>query len=154
MADLGVAPTYTDATGRIFTAVGTFGAGGGSGGLVQVTGLDGLTVATDINPFPVLQAQGVLINGPLALTANTTAQIIGAFAGRRGMAVLNFTTSPVYLIPGTTGDPVAGAGSWFIPPARTIEGALYPGEWEPAFAPVGGVRARGATAGGLTVTVW
>lgn len=94
--------------------------------------------------------QGNIASGPMALTANTAATIIGAFPDRRGMRVLNYIAAPVYLSLGTSGTPSSGAGSDYIPAA--VGGV--PGQWEPPYAPVGGVRAVCATAGSITVTVW
>lgn len=123
---------------------------GGGGGATVVAGTDGTTAASALNPLPVFEAQGVIASGPITLVANTAQTIIAAFAGRRGMRVLNYTASPVYLSEGTTGTPASGAGSDFIPAA--VSGVT--GQWEPPYAPVNGVRAVGASAGGLTVTVW
>lgn len=124
--------------------------GGGGGGPTVVAGADGSTAASTLNPLPVFEAQGVIANGPLALAAATATTIIGAFPGRRGMRVLNYIAAPVYLSLGTTGTPPSGAGSDYIPAA--VGGV--PGQWEPPYAPVDGVRAVCATAGSLTVTVW
>jgi len=133
------------ATGEPYAA-----GGGGQSGPVQIAGADGTTVATQINPIPVTEAQGVIASGSITLVANVAQTIIGAFPDRRGMRVLNYTASPVYLSLGTTGTPASGAGSDFIP--ASVNGV--PGQWEPPYAPVTGVRAVGASAGGLTVTVW
>lgn len=124
--------------------------GGGAGGATVVAGQNGTTAATQLNPLPVTDAQGVIAAGSVTLVANTTSQIIGAFADRRGLRVLNYTASPVYLSQGTSGDPALGAGSDFIPAAV----AGVPGQWEPPYAPVGGIRGQGASAGGLTVIAW
>lgn len=125
-------------------------AGGSGGGVTVVAGQNGTAAATQINPLPVTEAQGVIAAGSVTLVANTTSQIIGAFADRRGLRVLNYTASPVYLSQGTTGDPALGAGSDYIPAA--VGGV--PGQWEPPYAPVGGIRGQGAAAGGLTVIAW
>lgn len=128
-----------------------YAAGGGDqGGPVQIAGADGATVATQINPIPVTEAQGVIASGPVTLEAATAQTIIGAFPDRRGMMVLNYTDAPVYLAPGTSGTPASGAGSICVPAAT----AGVPGSFVFPFAPVTGVRAVGASAGGLTVTVW
>lgn len=115
-----------------------------------IFGANGTSVATALNPVPVFDAQGVIASGSATLVANTAQTIIAAFADRRGMRVLNYTASPVYLSLGTTGTPASGGGSDYIPAAV----AGVPGQWEPPYAPVGGVRAVGASAGDLTVTVW
>lgn len=94
--------------------------------------------------------QGNIASGPVTLVAGEAQTLIGAFPDRRGMRVLNYTDAPVYISLGTTGTPAPGAGSDYIPAAS--EGV--PGVWSPPYAPVGGVRAVGASAGGLTVTVW
>lgn len=117
-----------------------------------VYGANGTSVATDINPIPVAQVQGVIASGALALTANTAATIIGAFAGRRKFYVLNWIQAPVYVDYGTTGTPASGPGSLFIPPASMINGVLTPGQFEPWTLPTSGMRAVCATAGSLTVT--
>lgn len=133
---------------------GVTGAFSGGGGTVSnpsvIAGQNGTGAATQINPLPVTEAQGVIASGPVTLVANTAQTIIAAFADRRGMRVLNYTASPVYLSLGTTGTPTSGGGSDYIPAAA----AGVPGQWEPPYAPVGGVRAVGASAGDLTVTVW
>lgn len=123
---------------------------GGGNDPVVVAGANGTGAATQINPIPVTEAQGVIASGAFPLTAATAATIIGAFPDRRGMSVLNYIEAPVYLSLGTTGTPASGAGSLYIPAAA----AGVPGQWNPAFAPVGGVRAVCASAGSLTVTVW
>lgn len=124
---------------------------GGSGGApTVVAGANTTTAASQINPLPVTEAQGVIAAGSVTLAANTTSQIIGAFADRRGLRVLNYTASPVYLSQGVAGDPTLGAGSDFIPAAASG----VPGQWEPPYAPVGGIRGQGASAGGLTVIAW
>lgn len=110
----------------------------------------GTGAVTQINPIPVTEAQGVIASGPITLVANTAQTIIAAFADRRGFYVLNYTTSPVYLSLGTTGTPASGAGSLFVPAAA----ASVPGAFLFPFAPVTGVRAVGATAGGLTIVAW
>lgn len=125
-------------------------AGGSGGAPTVVAGQNGTTAATQINPLPVTEAQGVIAAGSVTLVANVTSQIIGAFADRRGLRVLNYTASPVYLSQGTSGDPALGAGSDYIPAAA----AGVPGQWEPPYAPVGGIRGQGAAAGGLTVIAW
>lgn len=119
-------------------------------GSVAISGANGTAKATALNPIPVAEAQGVIASGPMTLVADTPLTLIAAFADRRGMRVLNYTASPVYLTNGITGTPPSGAGSDFIPAAV---GAV-PGVWEPRYAPVNGVRAVGAAAGGLTITVW
>lgn len=107
--------------------------------------------ATTPLPVAVISgAQGVIASGTVTLVANTAQTLVAAFADRRGMRVLNYTDSPVYLSLGTTGTPTSGGGSDYIPAAA----AGVPGQWEPPFAPVTGVRAVGASAGDLTVTVW
>lgn len=106
--------------------------------------------ASQTNPIPVTEAQGVIASGPVTLVAGTAQTIIGAFPDRRGMMVLNYTDAPVYLGLGTTGTPASGAGSFYVPAAA----AGVPGSFVFPFAPVTGVRAVGASAGGLTVTVW
>lgn len=123
---------------------------GGASGPTVVAGGDGSTAASALNPLPVFEAQGVIASGSVTLVAATAQTIIGAFAGRRGIRVLNWTASPVYIGEGTTGTPASGAGSDFIPAA--VSG--IPGQWEPPYAPVNGLRAVGAAAGGLTVTAW
>lgn len=131
---------------------GTVGPGGAvSAGSVTVSGGDGANPATQINPLPVAQAQGVIISGPFTLAANTAATIIGAFADRRKFRVLNWIAAPVYLSYGTTGTPPSGAGSDYIPAAQTIGGFLVPGQYEPLILPVGGMRAVCAVAGDLTI---
>lgn len=130
-----------------YTAIG---GGGGGGDAVVIAGANGTSGTTQINPLPVTVAQGIIASGPIALAANTAATLIAAFADRRGMRVLNYISAPVYLSLGVTGTPASGAGSDYIPAA--VGG--IPGQWEPPFAPVGGVRAVCATAGSLTVTVW
>lgn len=122
----------------------------GGKGSVSVAGSDGSSAATQINPLPVTEAQGVIANGSVTLVAATAQTIIGAFPDRRGMMVLNYTDAPVYLSLGTTGTPASGAGSLCVPAAA----AGVPGSFVFPFAPVTGVRAVGANAGGLTVTVW
>lgn len=122
----------------------------GVGGPIAVAGSDGTSLATAINPLPTSVAQGLIISGPVTMVAATAMTLIAAFADRRGMRVLNYTASPVYLTHGVTGTPPSGAGSDFIPAA--VDGV--PGVWEPRYAPVSGIRAVGAAAGGLTVTVW
>lgn len=139
-----------DAVYLVDIATGLPASGGGGGGVTPVAGADGATAASTTNPLPVFEAQGLIISGPLALTANTAATIIGAFAGRRGMRVLNYIAAPVYLSNGDTGTPASGAGSDYIPAA--VGGV--PGQWEPPYAPVNGVRAVCATSGSITVTVW
>lgn len=93
-------------------------------------------------------------NAPAAtkstLVADTALTILTADATRNGARVLNWTASPVYLTYGTTGTPVSGAPSDFIPAA--VSGV--PGQWECAFAPVAGLRAVGAAAGDLSVFAW
>lgn len=123
----------------------------GGGGLVQVAGTDGTTVASPNNPLPVTQAQGIISSGPFALTAATAATIIGAFAGRQKFVVLNYIQAPVYVAYGTTGTPASGAGSLFIPAATVVEGVVYPGQFEPWILPVGGMRAVCAVSGNITV---
>lgn len=123
---------------------------GAAGGPTVIAGADGSSAASATNPLPTYDAQGVIASGPLALSAATAATIIGAFPGRRGMRVLNWIAAPVYLSLGTTGTPPSGAGADYIPAA--VGGV--PGQWEPPYAPVDGVRAVCATAGSLTVTVW
>ena len=110
----------------------------------------GTGAVTQINPIPVTEAQGVIASGPITLVAATAQTIIAAFANRRGFYVLNYTASPVYLSLGTTGTPASGAGSMFVPAA--VVGA--PGAFLFPFAPVTGVRAVGAAAGGLTIVAW
>lgn len=119
-------------------------------GSVSVSGGNGTGPATTNNPLPVFEAQGNIVNGPLALTAATAATAIGAFADRRGMRILNYIEAPVYLNYGTTGTPPSGAGSDYVPAAA----AGKPGVWDAPFAPVGGVRVVCASAGSITVTVW
>lgn len=130
-------------------ATGLPAAAGGAGPTV-VAGANGTSAATQINPIPVTEAQGVIASGEVVLAAGVAQTIIAAFADRRGMRVLNYTASPVYLTNGVTGTPPSGSGSDYIPAA--VGGV--PGQWEPPYAPVNGVRAVGAAAGGLTVTVW
>lgn len=124
--------------------------GGASGDPVVIAGANPAAPATQTNPVPVTEAQGVIASGPFSLTAATAATIIGAFPDRRGMYVLNYIDAPVYLSLGTTGTPASGAGSFYIPAAA----AGVPGQFRFPFAPVGGVRAVSANAGGLTVAVW
>lgn len=126
--------------------------GGSGGGPVEsvVFGSNGTSSATQVNPFPVTIAQGVISSGPVTLVANVAQTIIGAFADRRGFRVLNYTAAPVYVALGTTGTPPSGGGSDFIPAAS---GGI-PGQWEPPFAPTTGVRAVGAADGQLTVFAW
>jgi hypothetical protein len=123
---------------------------GGGGAPTVIAGADGTGAASANNPLPVYSAQGLIASGPITLVAATAQTIIGAFAGRRGIRVLNWTASPVYIGEGTTGTPASGAGSDFIPAAASG----VPGQWEPPYAPVNGLRAVGASAGGLTVTAW
>lgn len=122
----------------------------GGKGSVSVAGSDGASLASQTNPLPVTEAQGLIASGPVTLVAATAQTPIGAFADRRGMMVLNYTDAPVYMAPGTTGTPASGAGSICVPPAA----AGVPGSFVFPFAPVTGIRAVGASAGGLTVTVW
>lgn len=127
------------------TGLPVVGGGGGGGSS------DGLTDAElRASPLTVVQHQGNIISGPLALTADAAATIIGAFAERRGMMVANYIAAPVYMALGTTGTPASGAGAICIPPAVDD----VPGVFVFPFAPVGGVRAVCASAGSLTVTVW
>lgn len=131
------------------------GGGSGGGGTVDnpsvVAGVNGTGPATVNNPLPVHQVQGNLIWGDITLEPSVASTIIGAFADRRGIVVLNYTQAGVYIAPGMTGTPPLGGGSEYIPPIG-IDGA--PGRWEPKFAPVGGLRAVGPAGGKLTVIVW
>lgn len=128
-------------------------AGGGSGGAVgpgTAAAAARVTFASDAPTLATSKYQGLIAQGSITLVAGVAQQIIGAFPGRVGMRVLNWTASIVYLGNGITGTPASGAGSDYIPAA--VGGV--PGQWEPPYAPVDGVRAVGASAGGLTVTVW
>jgi hypothetical protein len=119
-------------------------------GAIPLAGANGTGAATQINPIPVTEAQGVIASGPITLVAATAQTIIGAFADRRGFYVLNYTASPVYLSLGTTGTPASGGGSLYVPAAA----AGVPGAFLFPFAPVTGVRAVGAAAGDLTIVAW
>ncbi len=116
----------------------------------SVLGANGTSAATTINPLPTAAAQGVIASGPVTLAAGTPVTLIAAFADRRGMRILNYTASPVYLTNGVTGTPPSGGGSDYIPAAA----GGVPGVWNAPYAPVNGIRAVGAAAGDLTVTVW
>lgn len=116
-----------------------------------VYGQNGTAAASQTNPIPVAEAQGVIASGPGFLTANTPVTIIGAFADRRKFRILNWIQAPVYVSYGTTGTPVSGAGSDFIPAAQVINGVLTPSQYEPWIVPVGGMRAVCAVTGELTV---
>lgn len=130
-------------------ATGLPAAASGAGPTV-VAGANGTSAATQINPLPVTEAQGLIASGPVTLVAGVAQTIIGAFADRRGLRVLNYTASPVYVTNGITGTPPSGGGSDYIPAAA----GGVPGQWSPPYAPVNGVRAVGAAAGDLTVTAW
>jgi len=84
----------------------------------------------------------------VTLEAATAATILAASALRTGARVLNWTASPVYVIPGVVGTPASGAPSEYIPAAA----AGVPGVWNCPYAPKAGLRAVGAGAGDLTIT--
>lgn len=106
--------------------------------------------SSSTTPTYAAAAQGVIASGPITLAAGVAQTLIGAFPDRRGMRILNYTASPVYLSNGTTGTPVSGGGSDYIPAAA----GGVPGQFEFPYAPVNGVRGVSAAAGDLTVTVW
>lgn len=81
------------------------------------------------------------------LAAGTPKTILAASASTTGARILNWTASPVYVTSGTTGTPASGAPSDYIPAAASG----VPGQWEPPYRPVDGLRAVGASAGDLTV---
>lgn len=137
--------SLVDSTGA-FVSVG-----GGATGPGTAAGAQRVTYASDGAPVPTSRAQGTVVTTAPTLVANTAQTILVASATTQGIRVLNWTASPVYVTIGTlAGTPPSGAGSDFIPAAA----AGVPGQWEPPFAPVLGVRAVGASAGGLTVEAW
>lgn len=113
------------------------GGGGGTGG-------------SNTNPTFVRTAQGAPAHSTVTLAAATAATIIASGASTNGARILNWTASPVYVTPGTTGTPNSGAPSDYIPAAASG----VPGQYEPPYIPTTGMRAVGASAGDLTVEVW
>lgn len=123
----------------------------GGGGATVIAGGNGTTASSSANPVPVADAQGTVTQTTITLVAATAQTALAASANRRGARILNYTASPVYVtVTGVTGTPASGAPSDFIPAAA----GGVPGQWEPPFAPVAGVRVVGASAGGLSVMDW
>ena len=108
-------------------------------------------VAVDTAGNPVAGgAQATPTHTKVDLVANQAATIVAAGTAPRGARILNWTASPVYVTPGSAGVPASGAPSDYIPAAANG----VPGQYEPPYAPVDGLRAVGASAGSLTVEVW
>lgn len=125
--------------------------GGGATGPGTAAAAQRVTFASDAPSIQTKPAQGTVVTTAPTLVANTAQTILAASATTLGIRVLNWTASPVYVTVGSLGaTPPSGAGSDFIPAAASG----VPGQWEPPFAPVLGVRAVGASAGGLTVEAW
>ncbi len=120
-------------------AVISGGTGGSGGGL-----------GTNASPNIVREAQNAPTHATRTLAAATPQTIIAAGASANGARILNWTTAPVYVIPGEAGTPVSGAPSDYIPAAASG----VPGQYEPPYIPTGGLRAVGAAAGDLSVITW
>lgn len=95
-------------------------------------------------------AQATVVATKYTLAANTAVTIATASAAASGARVLNWTASPVYITSGTTGTPASGSPSDYVPAAASG----VPGQWEPPYRPVDGLRAVGASAGDLTVVTF
>ena len=87
------------------------------------------------------------------LLAGVAQTVVPLTRDLRGVRVLNWTASPVYLALGLSESgvvPASGAPSDVVPAAA----AGLPGQYEAPFAPKQGLTALGASAGDLTVAVW
>lgn len=130
-------PGDTVAQALAVVMVGEDGAPGGAG--------------SNTSPIYVAFAQGTIVQATATLVAATASTILTASATRLGARVLNWTASPVYVNFATlVGTPNSTAPSDYIPAAA----AGVPGQLEPPFSPVNGIRAVGASAGDLTVISW
>ncbi len=108
-------------------------------------------VAVDTSGNPVAAgSQTTPTHTKVDLAANTAATIVAAGAAPNGARILNWTASPIYVAPGVAGTPASGAPSDYIPAAA----GGVPGQYEPPYKPVDGLRAVGASAGSLTVETW
>lgn len=101
-------------------------------------------------PLTVRPAQSAPIATKVPLAAGVAATALAADADIQGARILNWTASPVYVAPGMNGTPASGAPSDVVPAAA--DG--LPGQFEPPFAPITGLRVIGASAGDLTVERW
>lgn len=100
------------------------------------------------------RSQNTVTMSTVALTANTAASLMGADNARTGGRILNWTSSPVYFVKGTSGTPSSGAPSAICLAATTLNGVSVPGEYIFDYRPVDGYRVVGAASGNLTVELW
>jgi hypothetical protein len=106
---------------------------------------------TEANALPTIRAQTTVQFTPVTAVANTSATLLVAAAGRRGCRIVNYLSSPIYIVKGNSGDPAMGAGSDYVPPAYNGE----PGQFTfTDYRPTDDFRYITAASGAFTVITW
>jgi hypothetical protein len=126
----------------------------GDTAIALVTGYTGINVAgqpvTESNALPVKDAQGTVEFDEITAVAATAGTLMVAAAGRYGARILNYLSSPIYIVKGSAGTPASGSGSDFVPAAYNGE----PGQYTFDYRPVDDYRYVTAASGNFTVITW